>query len=99
VLSADSETAVTIPPAILDAIGREPGVERHWFALAAHLHDEGHDDLAAVVRGFWPAMRDNLAAGDSLESTLAIAPRDMARLAKLARAAGKGTPRSSNDGE
>jgi hypothetical protein len=76
---------VTELPAILDRIRQEPDHEPHWFALARWFCDNGQNDLAAVVRVFWPAMRDSLGPQRTLEQVLAIAPQDLARLAIVAR--------------
>jgi hypothetical protein len=73
------------PADILAHIQAEPTVEAHWLKLAAHLRDNGQDDLAAVVRGFWPVLAENLAAGTTMEETLQIAPGDVRRLARVAR--------------
>jgi hypothetical protein len=73
------------PADILARIQAEPNVEAHWLMLVAHLCDNGQDDLAAVVRGFWPVLAENLAAGTTLEETLRIAPGDVRRLARVVR--------------
>jgi hypothetical protein len=58
-------------PAILDAIRERPDDGARWLALASWYRDNGHDDLAAAVRVFWPVLRDNVVeAGVSLDETL-----------------------------
>jgi len=81
------------PADILAHIQAEPNVEAHWLELAAYLRDNGDDDLAAVVRGFWPVLAENLAAGETLGETLRIAPDDLRRLARVARIAEERKPR------
>jgi hypothetical protein len=82
---------VTVPLAILDAIRQQPDHEPHWLALAAHLSDNGECDLATVVRHHWPVLRDNLAAGVTIEETLRrIGPRMLRRIATQARQAESG---------
>jgi hypothetical protein len=61
---------VDIPPAILDRIRREPRHEAHWLALADELRDNGHDDLAVVVRGYYPLFGDIVARGKTPEQVL-----------------------------
>jgi hypothetical protein len=56
-----------------------------WLALAAHYRNEGWDDEAAVLRVFWPALRDTLAAGRTLESVLDRVRRDAEPLGRWAR--------------
>jgi hypothetical protein len=63
-----------IPPAILDAIRREPDHEPHWLALAQYFRDNGNDDLAIVVRHHWQALQDNVASGMPPERVLAEMP-------------------------
>jgi uncharacterized protein (TIGR02996 family) len=66
--------------ALLDAIRDQPNDERRWIALAGWLWDNGRDDEAAVVRVFWPTLRDNVTvSGVSLLETL----RQTARHARL----------------
>jgi uncharacterized protein (TIGR02996 family) len=72
-------------PALLAAIAAHPDDEARWLALAAWLRDEGRHDEAAAVRAFWPALRDSLAAGRSLESALGLLRRHAGRLGRRAR--------------
>jgi uncharacterized protein (TIGR02996 family) len=57
-------------PAVLDAIREKPDDGPRWLALASWLWDNGRDDEAAAVRAFWPALRENVEAGVSLDGTL-----------------------------
>jgi hypothetical protein len=67
-------------PALLAVIAGQPNDERRWIALASWPWDNGRDDEAAVVRVFWPTLRDNvLVSGVSLYATL----RQMARHRRL----------------
>jgi hypothetical protein len=55
-----------ISPAVYDRILREA----HWLALADELRDNGHDDLALVVRGYYPAFGEAVAGGKTPEQML-----------------------------
>src|SRR5262245_31064128 len=71
---------------ILETIRQRPDSGPDWLALAAWLTDEGRDDEAAVVRVFWPTLRDNLTvAGVSLGATLRDVARHARRLGQRAR--------------
>jgi hypothetical protein len=72
-------------PSLLAAIRSEPEAEPRWLALAAFLWNNGLDDDAAVVRVFWPAIRDSLANGRSLESALRLVHAHAGRLGRRAR--------------
>jgi hypothetical protein len=62
---------ISVLPSLLDVIREHLNEERHWIALARWLSDNGRDDEAAVVRVFWPTLRDNvLVSGVSLHETL-----------------------------
>ncbi|HEX3152927.1 MAG TPA: hypothetical protein VHR66_32950 [Gemmataceae bacterium] len=73
-------------PTILDAIRHELDVEGHWFAFASWLWDNGRDDEAAVVRVFWPVIRDEL-PGRTLEAALELVRRESRLLGQRAREA------------
>jgi hypothetical protein len=47
-------------PALLDALRERLDDEGRWLALAGWLRDNDRDDEAAVVRVFWPTLRDNV---------------------------------------
>ena len=69
-------------PDLLSAIRDRPDDEAAWLALASWLWDHGRDDEAAIVRVYWPTLRDNVTVcGVSLHETL----RNVARLARRAR--------------
>jgi hypothetical protein len=70
---------------ILNAGRSNPDNSARWLALASCLRDNGRDDEAAAVRMFYPVLQDNLARGETLESTLALMQRNAARLARRAR--------------
>jgi uncharacterized protein (TIGR02996 family) len=75
-----------ILPALLDAIREEPNDERRWIALASWLWDNGRDDEAAVVRMFWPTLRDNVTiSGVSLLQTLRQMTRHQRLLGRRAK--------------
>ena len=77
-----------LPPAILDAICREPDHEPHWLALARHLDDNGHYDLAVVVRCHWPVFVADMRRGHSVDDSLRWwCPRDAAMVARRTREA------------
>src|SRR5262245_25613789 len=64
----------------LAAIHANPDDESGWLTLAAWYWERGHDDEAAVVRVFWPTLRDDLIElRVPLDQTLV----DVARHAKL----------------
>ena len=71
-------------PAILDSIRERPDDEARWLALAGWYWDHSWGNEAAVVRVFWPMLRDNL-ANVSLEITLAEVARDATLLGLQAR--------------
>jgi uncharacterized protein (TIGR02996 family) len=72
-------------PPLLDAIRADPDEGPRWLALAGWLDDNGRDDEAAAVRVYWPTLRDDLAAGVSLDETLAYVARHARRLGAEAR--------------
>src|SRR5438309_680017 len=72
-------------PAILDAIRANPGEERHWLALAAWHWDDGRDDETAIIRVFWPTLRDDMANRRALEDVLERVRRHRRLLGRRAR--------------
>jgi len=77
-----------LPPAIADAICREPDHEPHWLALSRYLDDNGEYDLAMVVRHHCPVFRESSDSGRSVEDGLrTFSVRDAARVARRAREA------------
>jgi uncharacterized protein (TIGR02996 family) len=72
-------------PDLLAAIRAEPNREANWLALAFWLADRGRDDEAAVVRVFWPALRDTVGAGTPLHQALRTVARNAARLGRRSR--------------
>jgi len=72
--------------AIYDRIRREPHHEAHWLALANELRDSGHDDLAVVVRGYYPLFGEIVASGKAPEQALRFfTKRGIGRLARQLR--------------
>ena len=73
-------------PDLLAAIRDRPNDEARWLALAGWLRDHGRDDEAAVVRVFWPTLRDTVTAcGASVHQSLRKVVRNAARLGRRAR--------------
>jgi hypothetical protein len=72
-------------PATHAAILAAPDHGAGWLALAAWLRDNDRNEEAAAVRAFWPAMRNCLAAGRSLEAVLADVRRSAWTLGRCAR--------------
>jgi uncharacterized protein (TIGR02996 family) len=72
-------------PALLAAILADPDDEVAWLALAAWLRDDGRDDEAAAVRVFWPALRNSLGGGRTLDFTLEYVRANARRLGREAR--------------
>jgi uncharacterized protein (TIGR02996 family) len=73
-------------PDLLAAIRNQPDDEPRWLGLAAWLRDHGRDDEAAVVRVFWPTLRDTVTVcGVSLHQSLRKVARNAARLGRRAR--------------
>ena len=72
-------------PALLAAILADPDDEAAWLALAAWLRDEGRDDEAAAVRVFWPALRNSLGGGRTLDFALEYVRANARRLGREAR--------------
>jgi hypothetical protein len=70
----------------LDAIRADPTDEPRWLVLATWFAAAGRHDEAASIRVFWPALRDSLTAGRSLESELDDVRRHAALFGRLARA-------------
>jgi uncharacterized protein (TIGR02996 family) len=73
-------------PDLLAAIRDQPDDEARWLALAGWLRVNGRDDEAAVVRVFWPTLRDTVTVcGVSLHQSLRKVARNAARLGRRAR--------------
>src|SRR4051812_25604470 len=73
-------------PALLDSIRENPGSQARWLALSWWLWAHEREDEAAVVRVFWPMLRDRMTQdGWSLEATLADLERNAKVLADVAR--------------
>src|SRR5262245_15688755 len=71
--------------ALTAAVIADPDDESRWLALAAWFRDNGEDDTAASLRMFWPAVRDAVAGGRSLDSCLEFVRRNAWRLGPRAR--------------
>jgi hypothetical protein len=71
--------------ALTAAVAAEPDRESAWLALAAWFRDNGRDEEAAAVRVFWPALRDGLAGGRTLERILEYVRVNAWRLGPQAR--------------
>jgi hypothetical protein len=72
-------------PSLLAALKANPDDEARWLLLARSFQDQGRDDEAAVLRVFWPAIRETLAVGRTLESSLDVVRRNAKRLGRRAR--------------
>jgi uncharacterized protein (TIGR02996 family) len=72
-------------PTLLAAILADPDSEAAWLALAGWLRDNGRDDEAAAVRVFWPALRNSLGGGRTLDWTLEYVRANARRLGREAR--------------
>jgi hypothetical protein len=67
-------------PTLLQSIRADPDDKPQWLALSWWLWAGGREDEAAVVRVFWPTLRDHMTQdGWSLEATVA----DVAENAKV----------------
>ena len=62
-----------------------PNDERPCIALASWLWDNGRDDEAAVVRVFWPTLRDEAVGGPAIEDVLEQMRRYRRLLGRRAR--------------
>jgi hypothetical protein len=79
--------------AIYDRIRREPHHEAHWLALANELRDSGHDDLAVVVRGYYPLLGEAVASGKSPDESIGFfTPEGIQHFAKQLRRAPRRKP-------
>ena len=69
---------MNLPLALLDRFRREPDAEAGWLALA--------DDLAVVVRGYYPLFGEIVASGKAPEQALRFfTKRGIGRLARQLR--------------
>jgi hypothetical protein len=75
---------------LLNAIRSDPDDAARWLALAQHLDDGGEFDLAILLRAQWPACRQCLQDGDTVEQAVermrTISLVDLAQLSARARA-------------
>jgi hypothetical protein len=88
---------------ILDRIRAESYSPASWLALACWLADNGRDDEAAAVRGFWLELRECLGDGETVETALDVLPKIAPRLAPQVRTAeerqyGPSSDRHADDG-
>jgi hypothetical protein len=75
-------------------------VEVRWVALATWLWDDGRDDETAVVRAYWPTLRDNRTVfGVSLHETLRPVARHSVLLGRRAREIEEGAACPMSDAE
>jgi hypothetical protein len=58
---------MTPDDALTAAVAAEPDRESAWLALAGWFRDNGEDNIAASLRVYWPALRDGMAHGRSLD--------------------------------
>jgi hypothetical protein len=73
-------------PILLDSVRGNPDDKSRWLALSWWLWTNGREDEAAVVRVFWPKLRDHMTqAGWSLEATLADVAGNAKELGDAAR--------------
>ena len=72
-------------PALLAAILANPDDGARWLALAGSYTDRGRTEEAATVRVYWPALRDGLAGGRSLDWLLEFVRLNAWRLGPQAR--------------
>jgi uncharacterized protein (TIGR02996 family) len=72
-------------PALLAAILADPDDEPRWLALAGWFADHGREDEAAAVRVFWPALRNSLGGGRTLDWLLEYVRANADRLGGQAR--------------
>ena len=73
-------------PSLLDAIREKPGGQARWLALSWWLWTNEREDEAAVVRVFWPMLRDHMTRdGKSLDETLDDVARNAKVLGEVAR--------------
>ncbi len=70
---------------LLTAIRASPDDGARWLDLAAYYQDVGRDDESDAVRVFWPALRDGLEDGSSLDFALEHVRRHAGRLGRRAR--------------
>ena len=88
---ADHPAATLISPSSEDtpvsrtAIRAEPTDGGRWQALAGWLRNTGREDEAAALRVFWPALRDSLLAGRTLDFALEYVRKNAVRLGQRAR--------------
>ncbi|HKB06318.1 MAG TPA: hypothetical protein VKD90_29250 [Gemmataceae bacterium] len=61
-----------------------PDDEAAWLAYAADLRDNGHDDLALIVRTFWPALAETLRGERSFDGIMAEVGRNLPTLHRAA---------------
>ena len=71
-------------PALLESLRTNPDDESRWLTFSLWMWDNGRGDEAAVVRVFWPSLRDNV-ADVGLDEMLADLARNAATLGRLAR--------------
>jgi hypothetical protein len=72
-------------PALLAAIVADPNDVVGWLTLAGSFADHDRDDEAAAVRVFWPALRNSLGGGRTLDWTLEYVRANARRLGREAR--------------
>jgi hypothetical protein len=73
-------------PTLLASVHENPDDGPRWLALAAWYAANGREDEAVAMRMFWPALRENVAAGDmTVDWVLADLTAHAATLAAVAR--------------